>query len=128
VSVRTEIPITADSRWWRFDGFARLSPAAWASTFPVQYVGVAAPEIALEFPDVRRYVRSACWPEDRALAPVRIAFPISFGATFMSHQGLREPRWPAFVAMFAAAGVYLALPEPLSLGPSWLLLAILFFC
>jgi hypothetical protein len=26
--------------------------------------------------------------------------------------------------MFAAAGVYLALPEPLSLGPSWLLLVI----
>jgi len=43
----------------------------------------------------------------------------------MSHQLLREPRWPAFVAMFAAAGVYLALPEPLSVGPSWLLLAII---
>jgi hypothetical protein len=43
----------------------------------------------------------------------------------MSHQALREPRWPAFVAMFAAAGVYLALPEPLSLGPRWLLLAII---
>jgi hypothetical protein len=43
----------------------------------------------------------------------------------MTHQTLREPRWPAFVAMIAAAGVYLALPEPLSLGPSWLLLAII---
>ena len=41
----------------------------------------------------------------------------------MSRQVLREPRWPAFVAMLAAAGVYWALPEPLSLGPSWLLLA-----
>ncbi len=40
---------------------------------------------------------------------------------------LREPRWPAFIAMFAAAGVYLALPEPLSLGPSWLLFAITLF-
>jgi uncharacterized membrane protein len=38
---------------------------------------------------------------------------------------LREPRWPAFVAMLAAAGVYLALPVPLSLGPSWLLLAVI---
>jgi len=37
---------------------------------------------------------------------------------------IREPRWPAFVAMLAAALLYLALPEPLSLGPSWLLLAI----
>jgi hypothetical protein len=42
----------------------------------------------------------------------------------MNRHTLREPRWPAFVAMFAAAGVYLALPEPLSLGPSWLLLAV----
>ena len=45
----------------------------------------------------------------------------------MSRQLLREPRWPAFIAMLAAAGVYLALPEPLSLGPSWLLLAIIMF-
>ncbi|HKM68002.1 MAG TPA: hypothetical protein VJX70_12615 [Candidatus Acidoferrum sp.] len=43
----------------------------------------------------------------------------------MNHQILREPRWPAFIAMLAAAGVYLALPEPLSLGPSWALLAII---
>jgi uncharacterized membrane protein len=43
----------------------------------------------------------------------------------MSRQVLREPRWPAFIAMLAAAGVYLALPEPLSLGPSWLLLAVI---
>jgi hypothetical protein len=41
----------------------------------------------------------------------------------MNRQALREPRWPAFVAMLAAAGVYLALPQPLSLGPNWLLLA-----
>jgi hypothetical protein len=45
----------------------------------------------------------------------------------MSSHLLREPRWPAFVAMLAAGGVYLALPEPLSLGPSWLLLAIIVF-
>jgi hypothetical protein len=37
---------------------------------------------------------------------------------------VREPRWPAFVAMLAAAGVYLALPENLSVGPSWLLMAV----
>src|ERR1700685_3140771 len=45
----------------------------------------------------------------------------------MSSSTIREPRWPAFVAMLGAAGVYLALPEPLSLGPSWLLLAIVGF-
>jgi hypothetical protein len=38
---------------------------------------------------------------------------------------VREPRWPAFVAMLAAAGVYLALPRPPSVGPRWLLLAII---
>jgi len=43
----------------------------------------------------------------------------------MSIQIVREPRWPAFVAMLAAAGVYLALPAPLSLGPSWLLLLVI---
>jgi Protein of unknown function (DUF1345) len=43
----------------------------------------------------------------------------------MNRQLLREPRWPAFIAMLAASGVYLALPEPFSIGPSWLLLAII---
>jgi hypothetical protein len=43
----------------------------------------------------------------------------------MTRQTQREPRWPAFVAMLAAALLYLALPEPLSLGPSWGLLAII---
>jgi hypothetical protein len=43
----------------------------------------------------------------------------------MSAQIVREPRWPAVVAMLAAGCVYWALPEPLSVGPSWLLLAII---
>jgi hypothetical protein len=38
---------------------------------------------------------------------------------------VREPRWPAFVAMIAASGVYWALPEPLSVGPSWGLFVII---
>jgi hypothetical protein len=38
---------------------------------------------------------------------------------------VREPRWPAFVAMIAASGVYWALPEPLSVGPRWGLLVII---
>src|SRR5580693_1640709 len=44
----------------------------------------------------------------------------------MSRKGLREPRWPAFLGMLTASGVYWALPEPLSVGPSWLLLAVIF--
>jgi hypothetical protein len=43
----------------------------------------------------------------------------------MSAQIVREPRWPAVVAMLAAGCVYWALPEPLSVGPSWMLLAII---
>jgi hypothetical protein len=43
----------------------------------------------------------------------------------MSAEIVREPRWPAVVAMLAAGCVYWALPEPLSVGPSWMLLAII---
>jgi hypothetical protein len=39
----------------------------------------------------------------------------------MPHPIIHEPRWPAFVAMLAASGVYLALPKPLSVGPNWVL-------
>ncbi len=42
----------------------------------------------------------------------------------MSTPIIREPRWPAFMAMLAASGVYFALPEPLSVGPSWGLLGV----
>jgi hypothetical protein len=35
-----------------------------------------------------------------------------------------EPRWPAMLALFAVAGLRLALPEYLSVGPSWLLIVI----
>jgi uncharacterized membrane protein len=35
-----------------------------------------------------------------------------------------EPRWPAFVAMFAAALVHRSMPERLSFGPSWGLLVV----
>jgi hypothetical protein len=42
----------------------------------------------------------------------------------MTFQKLREPRWPAFVAMVAVALLYFALPERLSVGPRWGLLAV----
>jgi hypothetical protein len=41
-------------------------------------------------------------------------------------QKVREPRWPAFVAMFADALIHFALPERLSVGPRWLLFAVIF--
>jgi hypothetical protein len=36
-----------------------------------------------------------------------------------------EPRWPAALALLAAGGLRLALPEALSIGPDWLLLAVI---
>jgi hypothetical protein len=35
-----------------------------------------------------------------------------------------EPRWPAMVALVAVGGLRLAIPEELSAGPAWLLLAV----
>ena len=41
-----------------------------------------------------------------------------------------EPRWPAFIAVLAVGGIYMALPDALTLGPRWLfpslILALLF--
>ena len=42
----------------------------------------------------------------------------------MTKPEIREPRWPAFVAMVAAGFLYLAQPERLSVGPGWGLLVI----
>ncbi len=35
-----------------------------------------------------------------------------------------EPRWPAVLALLAVGGLRLALPESLSVGPAWLLIAL----
>src|SRR5580700_8658419 len=44
--------------------------------------------------------------------------------TAKSIQVFREPRWPAFIAIFATALVHQSLPERLSVGPRWGLLSI----
>ena len=44
----------------------------------------------------------------------------------MKIQKVREPRWPAFIAMIADGLIYFALPDRLSVGPRWLLFAIIF--
>jgi len=36
-----------------------------------------------------------------------------------------EPRWPAVIAVLAIGGIYFAIPDYLSLGPRWLLLAVM---
>jgi hypothetical protein len=35
-----------------------------------------------------------------------------------------EPRWPAIVAILATGSLFLFMPERLTFGPNWLLLAI----
>lgn len=43
----------------------------------------------------------------------------------MKLQKTHEPRWPAFVAMAADALIHYALPDRLSVGPRWLLFAVI---
>ena len=44
----------------------------------------------------------------------------------MKIEKVREPRWPALVAMLADGLISYALPERLSVGPRWLLFSIIF--
>jgi hypothetical protein len=44
----------------------------------------------------------------------------------MTIKKVREPLWPAIVAMLADALINFALPERLSVGPRWLLVAVVF--
>ena len=37
------------------------------------------------------------------------------------HKIAPEPRWPVWLALLTVCGLYLALPESLTLGPTWLL-------
>ena len=46
------------------------------------------------------------------------------GSSMTNASNRLEPRWPATVALFAVGGLRLALPESLSAGPGWLLLAV----
>jgi hypothetical protein len=43
----------------------------------------------------------------------------------MKIQKATEPIWPAFIAMGADALIHYALPERLSVGPRWLLFAVI---
>jgi hypothetical protein len=42
----------------------------------------------------------------------------------MTDADRREPRWPAALALLAVGGLRFALPESLSVGPEWLLIAV----
>jgi hypothetical protein len=58
----------------------------------------------------------------------RVYFSATPGAALSSMPTIKvEPRWPAFVAMLANGCLYLGLPQSISVGPRWLLLAIVIF-
>ena len=42
----------------------------------------------------------------------------------MDRHKTQEPRWPAAIALLAVGCLWLALPQRLSIGPRWLLLAL----
>jgi hypothetical protein len=42
----------------------------------------------------------------------------------MNDSGAPEPRWQALIAIVAVAGLYLALPSSLTVGPTWLIPAV----
>ena len=46
------------------------------------------------------------------------------GCWMLNAQNRLEPRWPALLALLAVAGLRLALPRYLLIGPDWLLLAV----
>ncbi len=47
------------------------------------------------------------------------------GVTDQAKTERLEPRWPAALALLAVAGLRLALPESLSVGPNWLLFVVI---
>jgi hypothetical protein len=56
-----------------------------------------------------------------------LAMPQAHGSPGTSSALPKVPHWPAIIAILADACLYLALPPALSVGPRWLLLAIVIF-
>ena len=54
----------------------------------------------------------------------RVPSPPLASVPRMKNDMRREPRWPVTLAFLAVGGLRLALPDALSAGPSWLLLAV----
>ncbi|HVX84278.1 MAG TPA: hypothetical protein VH253_05635 [Phycisphaerae bacterium] len=62
--------------------------------------------------------------EERMDESPRAASKEAAGGDFLAAEE-QEPRWPALVAIVTAGLVYGALPESLSVGPRWLLIAVI---
>ncbi len=56
--------------------------------------------------------------------PLRYALAVAI-TTNKKEQSTKEPRWLAIIAMLASGLLYAALPSSLSVGPDWMLLAVL---
>jgi hypothetical protein len=72
--------------------------------------------------------------EARGSGENELPFRVYFSAMAQAHGSSRTsselpkvPHWPAIVAILADACLYLALPPALSVGPPWLLLAVVVF-
>ena len=49
---------------------------------------------------------------------------MNFTSSTRQEPEVEEPRWPAVIALLAVGGLYLAVPESLSVGPRWLLMVV----
>jgi hypothetical protein len=74
------------------------------------------------------------WKEKQDATQETLAFRVYFSAMRQAHDSQQTygelpkvPHWPAIVAILADASLYLALPPALSIGPPWLLLAVVVF-
>src|SRR4051812_20916565 len=54
-----------------------------------------------------------------------VPMPVPRGSLTQKAENRLEARWPAIVAALAIGTLMFALPEPLTLGPAWLLLAVI---
>ena len=66
--------------------------------------------------------------EARRRIPVRESashFSVALWSTMPNTSKRLEPRWPAMLALLAVGGLRFALPESLSVGPDWLIIAVI---
>lgn len=71
-----------------------------------------------------RWVRSSYWPNEPIWGIITVMVRDNLEtwkrADDPAEQYDPEPRWPAFIAIMAVGGLYMALPDALTIGPRWL--------
>ena len=74
--------------------------------------------------DLPLVARRNPFPELPAVTRAPACYCEGISTVSTHHEESDEPRWPAVVAMLAIVGVRFALPSELSLGPDWVLAAV----